>query len=160
MFFPNYEDDPLSVVCNCLFTSPTHWNVFNSTFAPLNVTLPRNFTFGSIHVQVRGWRVRSGRDVTSGLTNMGLQALQQASPLKFSSRRQRLAYEGFSKKPPHVCQTEITNYFFAGDALSMQGLQNHNLKFHTGSSPLILMTSCKGKLSHYRPGQALGVPGG
>jgi hypothetical protein len=34
---------------------------------------------------------------------MGLQALQQACPLHFSYRRQRLAYEGFSKKPPHVC---------------------------------------------------------
>ena len=34
---------------------------------------------------------------------MGLQASQQTCPLHFSYRRQRLACEGFSKKPPHVC---------------------------------------------------------
>jgi len=43
------------------------------------------------------------RDVTSEPSKMGLQASQQACPLHFSSRRQRLAYKGFSKKPPHVC---------------------------------------------------------
>jgi hypothetical protein len=43
------------------------------------------------------------RDVTSRPLKMGLQALQQACPLHFSSRRQRLAYEGFFKKPPHFC---------------------------------------------------------
>ena len=47
-----------------------------------------------------------GRDVSSAPSNKRLQALQQPCPLHFSSRRQRLAYEGFSKKPPHICWSQ------------------------------------------------------
>jgi hypothetical protein len=109
---------------------------------------PKYFTFWSIHVEVRRWCVRRGSDVTSGPNNMGLQALQQACPLYFSSRRQRLAYEDFSKKPPHVCRIGNMNWFFGNDSghttrhfslWACKSWYNHSLRLYMSSQPLILI---------------------
>ena len=51
--------------------------------------------------------------VTSGPSKMELQAFQQGCPLLFSPRRQRLAYEGFSKKPPHVCWPKKKLFYYS-----------------------------------------------